>query len=109
MQRGQQLQTTDVVLEFNGNSPKITPSSNQFCEMLRRIENNIINIAAKRLIEIRISLGTGALIDCVTVKKYLFIWLVNQDTFSAFSYIRNTYMGSSMDVTRTVFTKAMFA
>jgi len=42
-------------------------------------------------------------------KKYYFIWLVGQDTFSAFSYIRNTYMGSSMDVTRTVFTKAMFA
>jgi len=42
-------------------------------------------------------------------KKYYFIWLVGQNTFSAFSYIRNTYMGSSMDVTRTVFTKAMFA
>jgi len=42
-------------------------------------------------------------------KKYYFIWLVSQDTFSAFSYIRSTYMGSSMDVTRTVFTKAMFA
>jgi len=42
-------------------------------------------------------------------KKYYFIWLVGQDTFSAFSYIRNTYMGLSIDVTRTVFTKAMFA
>ena len=42
-------------------------------------------------------------------KEYYFIWLVGQDTFSAFSYIRNAYMGSSMDVTRTVFTKAMFA
>jgi len=28
-------------------------------------------------------------------KKYYFIWLVGQDTFSAFSYIRNTFMGSS--------------
>jgi len=64
VQCGQQLQTTDVVLELNGNSPKFIPSSNQFCEVLRRIENNITSIAAKRLSEIRISLGTGALIYC---------------------------------------------
>jgi len=63
VQCGQQLKITDIVLEFSGYSPKFIPSSNQFCEMLRRVENNIISIAAKRSTEIRISLGTGALIN----------------------------------------------
>jgi len=48
-------------------------------------------------------------------KCILFIWLVSQIAafgliyIAAFSYIRNFYMGSIMDIARTVFTKAMFA
>jgi len=45
-----------------------------------------------------------------TITEKVYVYLNGESTyFAAFSYIRNLYMGSSMDVTRTVFTKAMFA
>jgi len=44
------------------------------------------------------------------ITEKVFFYLTGESIyFAAFSYIRNLYMGSSMDVTRTVFTKAMFA
>jgi len=43
----------------------------------------------------------------IDITKGLFDWWAK--TLFAFSYIRNFDVGSTMDVTRTVFTKAMFA
>jgi len=42
--------------------------------------------------------------------KCIFFYLAGEPIyFAAFSYIRNFYMGPTMDITRTVFTKPMFA
>jgi len=49
-------------------------------------------------------------VGCQNIKEKVYVYLNGESTyFAAFSYIRNLYTGSSMDVTRTVFTKAMFA